>query len=78
VVTLEDFNTFLMHFLKKICYYFNIAFSDKTLCIKNKKQSKRIAKGLNVFRNKLRFLNRINYVTPLSKGSLKYILRNIN
>ena len=78
VFALEDFNTSFYAFFEKICSYFNIAFSDKTLHIKNKKQSKWIAKGLNVSRNRLRFLNTINRVIPLSKGSLKYILRNIN
>ena len=71
VVALEDFNTSFNAFKKK-CYYFNIEFSDKTLCIKNKKQSKRIAQGLNVSRNKLWFLNRINYVIPLSKFEIYF------
>jgi hypothetical protein len=73
VVILEDVNTSFNAFFKTFCYYFNIAFSHKTLCIKNKKQSKWIAKGLTVSKNKMRFLNRINCVIPLFKGSLNYI-----
>jgi hypothetical protein len=41
--------------------------------MQNKKQSKWIAKGLTVSRNKMRFQNSIYHVIPLSIGSLNYI-----
>jgi hypothetical protein len=36
-VVLDDVNISFNVFFETFCYYFNIAFSYKTLCIKNKK-----------------------------------------
>jgi hypothetical protein len=73
VVALEDINTSFNVFFKTFCYNFNIAFQQKTLCIKNKKQSKWITKGLLISRNKMQLLNGIKHVIPLSKASLNYV-----
>jgi len=73
VVAPEDGNTSFNVFFKTFCYNFNIAFQYKTLCIKNKKQSKWITKGLLAFRNKMQFLNGIKRIIPLSKASLNYV-----